>query len=119
MLYFLRSNNERGIAGESVVLCFADDFLTLFNEALHRFALLTPRSFAHLLENFFKPVDLLARHLQVLHEVGLVSMRREGRRAMYRINADGLRTIHDWSSMFARYWRGQLHRIKAHAEEQS
>jgi hypothetical protein len=36
---------------------------------------------------------------------------------MYRINTDTLRTIHDWSGMFEQYWRGQLRRIKAHAEE--
>ena len=59
----------------------------------------------------------VSKHLQVLHEVGLVSMRREGRRTMYRINGETLRTIHDWSSMFARHWRAQLQRIKAHAEE--
>ena len=59
----------------------------------------------------------VSKHLQVLHEVGLVSMRREGRRTMYRINGETLRTIHDWSSMFAQYWHGQLRRIKAHAEE--
>ena len=58
----------------------------------------------------------VSKHLQVLHEVGLVSMRREGRRTMYRINGETLRTIHDWSGMFAQHWRGQLRRIKAHAE---
>ena len=60
----------------------------------------------------------VSKHLQVLHEVGLVSMRREGRRTMYRINGETLRTIHDWSSMFARHWRTQLRRIKAQAEEE-
>jgi len=60
----------------------------------------------------------VSKHLQVLRDVGLVSVRREGRRTMYRINAETLRTIHDWSGMFARYWRGQLRRIKAHAEEE-
>ena len=60
----------------------------------------------------------VSKHLQVLRDVGLVRVRREGRRSMYRINAETLRTIHDWSGMFARYWRGQLGRIKAHAEEE-
>jgi DNA-binding transcriptional ArsR family regulator len=60
----------------------------------------------------------VSKHLQVLREVGLVSVRREGRQTMYRIDAETLRTIHDWSGMFARYWRGQLRRIKAHAEEE-
>ena len=59
----------------------------------------------------------VSKHLQVLLDVGLVSSRREGRRTMYRTNPETLRTIHDWSGMFAQYWRGQLRRIKAHAEE--
>jgi len=60
----------------------------------------------------------VTKHLQVLRDVGLVRVRREGRRTMYRINAETLRTIHEWSGMFARHWRGQLQRIKAHAEEE-
>ncbi len=60
----------------------------------------------------------VSKHLQVLRDVGLVTQRRDGRRIMYRTNAEQLRTIHDWSRMFAQYWRGQLRRIKAHAEEE-
>lgn len=60
----------------------------------------------------------VSKHLQVLRDVGLVSVRKEGRRTMYRINPETLRTIHDWSAMFQRHWRGQLRRIKAHAEEE-
>ena len=58
----------------------------------------------------------VSKHLQVLRSVGLVSVRRDGRRTLYRINADTLRTIHDWSGMFAQHWREQLRRIKTHAE---
>jgi DNA-binding transcriptional ArsR family regulator len=59
----------------------------------------------------------VSKHLQVLRDVGLVNMRRDGRQTLYRTNAEALRTIHDWCGMFARHWRGQLGRIKAHAEE--
>ena len=59
----------------------------------------------------------VSKHLQVLLNVDLVTMRRDGRRTLYRTNAATLRTIHDWSGMFAQHWRGQLRRIKAHAEE--
>ena len=58
----------------------------------------------------------ISKHLQVLRDVGLVTVRREGRRTMYRTNAETLRTVHDWSGMFAQYWRGQLRPIKTHAE---
>ena len=60
----------------------------------------------------------VSKHLHVLHSVGLVTMRRDGRRTMYRTNAETLRTIHEWSRMFAQHWRGQLRRIKSHAEEE-
>jgi len=60
----------------------------------------------------------VSKHLQVLLHVGLVTVRRDGRRTLYRTNAETLRTIHDWSRMFAQHWRGQLRRIKAHAEEE-
>lgn len=60
----------------------------------------------------------VSKHLQVLRDVGLVSVRREGRRTLYRINGETLRTIHEWSGMFERHWRGQLRRIRAHAEEE-
>lgn len=59
----------------------------------------------------------VSKHLQVLRSVGLVTVRRDGRRSLYRTNAETLRTIHDWSRMFAQHWRGQLRRIKSHAEE--
>jgi DNA-binding transcriptional ArsR family regulator len=59
----------------------------------------------------------VSKHLQVLRDVGLVRVRRDGRHTMYRTNAEALRPIHDWSGTFARYWRGPLRRIKAHAEE--
>ena len=59
----------------------------------------------------------VSKHLNVLRNVDLVTMRRDGRRILCRANAQTLKTIHDWSGMFAQHWRGQLRRIKAHAEE--
>jgi DNA-binding transcriptional ArsR family regulator len=60
----------------------------------------------------------VSKHLQVLRDVGLVTLRREGRRTMVRINPETLRTIHDWVALFEHHWRRQLRRIKAHAEEE-
>ena len=58
----------------------------------------------------------VTKHLQVLLNVRLVTVRRDGRRTLYRTNADTLRTVHDWCRMFAQHWSGQLRRIKTHAE---
>lgn len=59
----------------------------------------------------------VSKHLRVLHEVGLVSARRDGRRMLYRTNADALRPLHEWTSTFEKLWRHQLLRIKERAEQ--
>ena len=59
----------------------------------------------------------VSKHLQVLRDVGLVTARRDGRHILYRADGEALRTIHEWCGMFGQHWRGQLRRIKAHAEE--
>jgi DNA-binding transcriptional ArsR family regulator len=61
----------------------------------------------------------VSKHLQVLRNVGLVTVRRDGPRMLYRTNAEALRPLHEWSGTFAQYWRRQLSRIKDHAERRS
>ncbi len=58
----------------------------------------------------------VSKHLRVLRDVGLVRARRDGRRMLYRTNAEGIRPLHEWTSTFERFWRQQLHRVKARAE---
>jgi DNA-binding transcriptional ArsR family regulator len=62
------------------------------------------------------PQPMVSKHLGVLKEVGLVSVRRLGRQRMYSVNAQRLKPIHDWARMFERLWTHQLDRIKARAE---
>jgi DNA-binding transcriptional ArsR family regulator len=63
------------------------------------------------------PQPMLSKHLAVLRQVGLVSVRREGQHRMYRVNGDEMKPIHDWSRKFERFWTQQLDRIKRRAEE--
>ena len=58
----------------------------------------------------------VSQHLRVLRDVGLVHLRREGRRKLYRLNADAIRPLHEWTSTFKRFWRNQLRRVKERAE---
>lgn len=57
-----------------------------------------------------------SKHLRVLWDVGLVEVRREGRQAFYRTNAEQIRVVYDWSRRFERYWQRQLLRVKERAE---
>ena len=58
----------------------------------------------------------VSKHLRVLREVDLVRARRDGRRMLYRTNADAIRPLHEWARFFEHYWRKQLRRIKQRAE---
>lgn len=59
-----------------------------------------------------------SKHLKVLKDVGLVRVRREGRNMLYRVNADAIRPLWEWTSTFERFWRHALLRVKDRAEAQ-
>jgi DNA-binding transcriptional ArsR family regulator len=53
----------------------------------------------------------VSKHLRVLRAVGVVEVRDEGRRRLYRLNGHALKPIHDWISNYERLWSdrfGQL-----------
>ena len=59
----------------------------------------------------------VSKHLGVLRNVGLVKVRRAGRHKFYRINAEAIRPLHEWTATFEQLWRHQLSRVKERAEE--
>jgi DNA-binding transcriptional ArsR family regulator len=59
----------------------------------------------------------VSKHLRVLLEVGLVNVRRDGRRMLYRTNAEAIRPLHEWTKTFERFWQHQLSRVKELAEK--
>lgn len=58
----------------------------------------------------------VSKHLRVLREVGLVSVRDEGRQRLYRLNGEMLQQVHDWVKTFEKFWDHQLARIRMRAE---
>jgi DNA-binding transcriptional ArsR family regulator len=58
----------------------------------------------------------VSKHLRVLRDVGLVEVRREGRRMLYRVNAQAIRPLDEWIKTFGRFWQHQLNRVKELAE---
>src|SRR5664279_5655296 len=58
----------------------------------------------------------VSKHLRVLRNVGLVRARRDGRRMLYRTNAEAIRPLHEWAETFERFWKHQLDRVKQRAE---
>jgi DNA-binding transcriptional ArsR family regulator len=60
---------------------------------------------------------LVSKHLRVLREVGLVEVRDEGRRRMYRLNGGPLKPIHDWVKNYERTWSERFDRLDVVLEE--
>ena len=65
------------------------------------------------------PQPMVSKHLGVLKEVGLVSVREDGRQRFYRINGEVMKPIYDWARTFERFWSHQLDRIKERAERKA
>ncbi|HKS68006.1 MAG TPA: metalloregulator ArsR/SmtB family transcription factor [Candidatus Acidoferrales bacterium] len=62
------------------------------------------------------PQPSVSKHLQVLREVGLVRVRREGRHMLYQTNPEAIRPVHEWTKTFERFWQHQLLRVRERAE---
>jgi len=60
---------------------------------------------------------LVSKHLRVLREVGLVDVRDEGRRRLYRVNGPALKPIHDWVKTYERTWSERFDRLDVVLEE--
>jgi DNA-binding transcriptional ArsR family regulator len=53
----------------------------------------------------------VSKHLRVLREVGVVEVREQGRRRVYRLNGEALRPIFDWVSRYQRFWEERFERL--------
>lgn len=59
----------------------------------------------------------VSKHLGVLKQVGLVSVRGSGRQRYYRLNAEALRPIHDWVKTYERIWNERLDRLEDYLQQ--
>src|SRR5580692_11924262 len=65
------------------------------------------------------PQPAVSKHLGVLRKVGLVAVIKQGKQRVYSLEAEKLRTVHDWVKAFEELWDHQLDRIKERAERRA
>jgi DNA-binding transcriptional ArsR family regulator len=75
------------------------------------------RPVGDLVERLRVSQPLVSKHLRVLREVGLVDVRDEGRRRIYRLNGRSLKPIHDWVKRYERSWSERFGRMDEVLEE--
>jgi DNA-binding transcriptional ArsR family regulator len=61
----------------------------------------------------------VSKHLGALRKAGVVTVVKRGQHRMYRLNAEGLKPVHDWIKVFEHYWTHQVDQIKQRAERKA
>jgi DNA-binding transcriptional ArsR family regulator len=59
----------------------------------------------------------VSKHLKVLHEAGLVRVRRQGRQRWYSLRAEPLAEVDEWLEPYREFWSGRLDALQRHLEE--
>ena len=60
----------------------------------------------------------VSKHLKLLREAGLVSMRADGQRRLYRLEPDGLADLEAWLRPYRQFWADRLSALDAHLERE-
>ena len=69
-------------------------------------------AFGDLAERFEMSRPAVSQHLKVLREAGLVSVRKEAQRRIYRLNTEGLGEIEDWLEKVRHFWNERLDELE-------
>ncbi len=88
----------------------------------HRRALLElllegPRSVGELVERLKLSQPSTSKHLKVLREAGLVSVRRDAQRRVYALEPRPIAEIDEWLAPYRRVWADSLDALEQHLDE--
>jgi DNA-binding transcriptional ArsR family regulator len=70
-----------------------------------------PRSVNEIAEALDLKQPQTSKHLRVLRQVNLVSVRTEGKQRLYSLNAEKLQPVHDWVKTYERFWNERFDRL--------
>ena len=59
----------------------------------------------------------VSKHLRVLREAGLVEVRTDAQRRLYRLRPEPLREIDDWLAPYRAAWADRLDTLEAHLDD--
>ncbi|HJP80345.1 MAG TPA: metalloregulator ArsR/SmtB family transcription factor [Pseudonocardiaceae bacterium] len=59
----------------------------------------------------------VSKHLRVLREAGMVTVRVDAQRRLYRVEPDALAEIDTWLAPYRRMWTNKLDALTAYLEE--
>lgn len=59
----------------------------------------------------------VSKHLRILHDAGLVTVRPEAQRRWYRLRPAGLQELDEWLAPYRELWAGRLDDLERHLDE--
>ena len=60
----------------------------------------------------------VSKHLAVLREAGLVTVRKDAQRRLYRLNPAPLAELDAWLAGYRRFWADRLDALEAHLDKE-
>jgi DNA-binding transcriptional ArsR family regulator len=60
----------------------------------------------------------VSKHLAVLREAGLVTVRKDATRRLYRLNPKPLEELDLWLARYRRFWTDKLDALEAHLDKE-
>jgi len=73
--------------------------------------------FGDLADQFEMSRPAVSQHLKVLREAGLVAVRKDAQRRIYRLNPEGLGELDRWLEQVKRFWGPRLDDLERALEE--
>ncbi|MFC0436725.1 helix-turn-helix transcriptional regulator [Kutzneria buriramensis] len=74
------------------------------------------RSVNQLVDQLELSQPAVSKHLRVLREAGLVTVRVDAQRRCYRLRLDPLRELDDWLAPYRRLWSEHLDALERHLD---
>jgi len=74
------------------------------------------RSVGQLVDQLALSQPAVSKHLRVLREAGLVTVRVDAQRRCYRLRLDPLRELDDWLAPYRRLWTDSLDALERHLD---
>ena len=63
-------------------------------------------------ENFSVSRPAISKHIKILTECGLVTIKQQGRERYCKVNPEPLNEVYDWLSYFDKFWDKKLNTLK-------
>jgi DNA-binding transcriptional ArsR family regulator len=78
-----------------------------------------PRAVGELVKRLKMSQPGVSKHLRVLREAGLVSVRSEAQRRIYEIRPEPLEEVAEWLEPYRRLWSERLDALERHLDEEA